>query len=120
MKNERAVLYVQTSPEPERQYTPLVMAQAAIAMDLKPTLFYIGMGLHALVKGHAEEIQVGSYPNLRVMLDRTIQMGVPIYVCEASRQLFGWESVEFIDEVVIAGAATLNDLALDASATFTF
>lgn len=120
MKDERAVLYVQTSELPERQYTPLVMAQAAIAMDLKPVLFYIGMGIQALVKGHAEEIQIGLYPNLGEMFDRTIQMGVPIYVCEASRQLYGWDSVEFIDEAIIAGAATLNDLALDASAIFTF
>ncbi|MHB9004074.1 MAG: DsrE family protein [Coriobacteriia bacterium] len=120
MKNERSVLYVQTSDLPERQYTPLVMAQAAAAMDLEPVLFYIGMGLHTLVKGRAEEIQVGMYPNLRDMFDRTIAMGVPIYVCEASRQLFGWDTVEFMDGVIIAGAATLNDLALDASATFTF
>lgn len=120
MKNDRSILYVQTSDQPERQYTPLVMAQAAKAMDLEPVLFYIGMGLHTLVKGRAEEIHVGTYPSLREMFDRTIALGVPIYVCEASRQLFGWDSVEFMDGVIIAGAATLNDLALDASATLTF
>ncbi|PKQ29362.1 MAG: sulfur reduction protein DsrE [Actinobacteria bacterium HGW-Actinobacteria-10] len=120
MKNERQVLYVQTSDQPERQYTPLVMAQAAKAMDLEPVLFYIGMGLHTLVKGRAEKIDVGTYPNLSTMLDRTIAMGIPIYVCEASRQLFGWDSVELMDGVIVAGAATLNDLALDAAATFTF
>ena len=38
------ILYVQTSDMPERQYSPLVLAQAAKAMDLKPTVYYLGHG----------------------------------------------------------------------------
>ncbi len=120
MKDERAILYVQTSAAPERQYSPLVLAQTAKAMDLDPTLFFLGMGLMTLVPGEADKVQVGSFPNLRVMLDRTMEMGIPILACESSRQLMGWDVVEFIDGVKIVGAATLNDLALDAGATMWF
>jgi predicted peroxiredoxin len=47
-------------------------------------------------------------------------MGIEIYVCEASKQMFGWETVELIPGVKIVGAATLNDLVLDADATMWF
>ena len=39
---------------------------------------------------------------------------------EASKQMLGWETVELIDGVKIVGAATLNDLVLDAGATMYF
>jgi predicted peroxiredoxin len=120
MKDDRAILYVQTSADPERQYSPLVLAQTAKAMDLEPTLFYMGMGLQILRPGVAEAIQVGDFPSVGEMLRDTIEMGVPIMVCEASKQVLGQKSVELIDGVKIAGAATLNDLALDAGATMCF
>ena len=120
MKDERAILYVQTSNAPERQYSPLVLAQTAKAMDLKPMVYFLGMGLMVLRPGEAEKIQMGSFPTVREMLDRTLEMGIPILVCEASKQMLGWESVELIDGVKIVGAATLNDLALDAGATMWF
>jgi predicted peroxiredoxin len=120
MKDETAILYVQTSNERERQYSPLVLAQAAKAMDLNPTVYYLGMGLFTLLPGEAEKIKLGSFPTVREMLDKTIAMGIPILVCEASKQMLGWESVELIGGVKIVGAATLNDLALDAGATMWF
>jgi predicted peroxiredoxin len=120
MKNERAILYVQTSNAPERQYSPLVLAQAAKAMDLEPTVYYLGMGLITLRPGEAERMQVGSFPTVAEMLAKTREMGIPILACEASKQMLGWESVDLAEGVRICGAATLNDLALDAGATMWF
>ena len=120
MKDEQFILYVQTSNAPERQYSPLVLAQTAKAMDLKPMVYFLGMGLMMLLPGEAEKVQMGSFPSVREMLDRTMEMDIPILVCEASKQMLGWETVELIDGVKIVGAATLNDLALDAGATMWF
>lgn len=120
MKDKNSILYVQTSDEPERQYTPLVLAQTAKMMDLKPIVYYLGMGLKILLPGTAEKIQLGSFPNIAEMLQKTLEMEIPIYVCEASKQMLGWETVELITGVKIVGAATLNDLALDAGATMWF
>lgn len=120
MKNENAILYVQTTDSPERAYSPLVLAQAAKAMDLEPTLYYLGRGLLTLQPGQAEQMQVGGFPTVRAMLDKVIEMGVPIMACEASCQMLGWEKPELIEGVQIVGAATLNDLALDAGATMWF
>jgi predicted peroxiredoxin len=120
MEEEDFVLYVQTSDAPERQYSPLVLAQTAKAMGLEAKVYYLGMGLKILRPGAAEEIKIGSFPSLREMLDKTMGMGIPIYVCEASKQMLGWDEVELIEGVKIVGAGTLNDLALDASATMWF
>ena len=54
------------------------------------------------------------------MLKKTMEMGIEIYVCEASKQMLGLEKVKLIPGVKIVGAGTLNDLALDAGATMWF
>ena len=120
MKDENAILYVQTSNAPERQYSPLVLAQSAKAMDLNPTVYFLGMGLMILKPGAAEDIKLGTFPSVADMLRKTMEMGIPILVCEASKQMLGWETVELVEGVKIVGAATLNDLALDAGATMWF
>jgi len=120
MKDEKSILYVVTTHEPEKQYSPLVLAQTAKMMDLKPMVYYLGTSLKILKPGEAEKIKLGSFPSVAEMLKKTIDMRIPVYVCEASKQMLGWEKVELISGVKIVGAATLNDLALDASATMWF
>jgi hypothetical protein len=89
-------------------------------MDLKPIVYYLGMGLKILLPGAAEEIQLGTFPSVKDMLDKTMEMEIEILVCEASKQMLGWDTVELIPGVKIVGAATLNDLALEAGATMWF
>ncbi len=119
-KEMKFILYVQTSDSPERQYSPLVLAQTAKAMDVKALVYYLGQGLRVLKPGAAEKIKLGTFPSVKEMIDKTLQMGIPIYVCEASKQMLGWDKVELIPGAKIVGAGTLNDLALDADATMWF
>jgi len=111
---------VQTSDEPERQYSPLVLAQTAKAMDLKPKVYYLGQGLKILKPGAAEKIRLGTFPTVAEMIKKTLDMGIEILVCEASKRMLGWDKVELIPGVKIVGAATLNDLALEAGTTMWF
>lgn len=120
MKDERSILYVQTSDEPERQYSPLVLAQTAKAMDLNPKIYYLGQGLRILKPGAADKIKLGAFPSVMEMLKKTLDMGIEILVCEASKQLLGWDKVDLIPGVKIVGAATLNDLALEAGTAMWF
>jgi predicted peroxiredoxin len=120
MKDENSILYVQTSDQPERQYSPLFLAQTAKMMDLNPKLYYLGEGLRILKPGKAEKITLGTFPSVAEMIKKILDMGIEIYVCEASKQMLGWEKVELIPGVKIVGAATLNDLALEAGATMWF
>lgn len=111
---------MQTSDEPERQYSPLVLAQTAKAMDVGAQVYYLGQGLRVLLPGAAEKIKLGNFPSVKEMIDKTLSMGIEILVCEASKQMLGWETVELIPGVKIVGAATLNDLALDSDVTMWF
>ena len=120
MKDQSFILYVQTSDMPERQYSPLVLAQTAKAMDIEAKVYYLGQGLRILAPGAAEKIKLGSFPSILEMINKTLEMGIPIYACEASKQMLGWEKVQLLPGVKIVGAGTLNDLALDAGATMWF
>jgi len=120
MKNDNSILYVQTSDTPERQYSPLVLAQTAKMMDIDAKVYYLGLGLKILRPGEAEKIKLGNFPSVAEMIKKTLDMGIEIYVCEASKQMLGWEKVDLIPGVKIVGAGTLNDLALDAAATMWF
>ena len=120
MKDEKMILYVVTTDEATKQYSPLVLAQTAEMMELKPVIYYLGTSLKILKPGEAEKIKLGSFPSVAEMLQKTIKMGITIYVCEASKQMLSLEKVDLIPGVKIVGAGTLNDLALDAGATMWF
>ena len=108
---------MQTSDDPERQYSPLVLAQTAKAMDINAKVYYLGQGLKVLLPGMPEKIKLGTFPSIKEMIDKTLEAGVEILVCEASKRMLGWEKVDLIPGVKIVGAATLNDLVLEADAT---
>lgn len=120
MSEKKSILYVQTSDRPERQYSPLILAQTAKAMDVEAKVYYLGQGLKILLPGAAEKIKLGNFPSVKEMIDKTIDMGIEILVCEASKQMLGLEKIDLIPKVKIVGAATLNDLALDADTTMWF
>jgi len=107
-KEKKSILYIQTSDVPERQYSPLVLAQTAKSMDVEAKVYYLGQALRVLLPGMAEKIKL------------TLAMGITIYVCEASKQMFGWEKVDLIPGLKIVGAATLNDLVLESDKTMWF
>jgi uncharacterized protein len=116
------ILYVQTSglDTPERLYAPFVLGTTARAMDVEASIFFIIKGITALKKGEAEKIKIGSFPKLKEIMDQALNAGVKMYICEQSTQLLGIPRGEFIPEAKIAGAGTLNDLALDADAVLNF
>jgi predicted peroxiredoxin len=117
VEKKKSILFVQTSDDPERQYSPLVLAQSAKAMDLDAKVYYLGQGLRILKPGAAEKMKLGAFPSVKEMIDKTLKEGIEILVCEASKRMFGWDKVDLIPGVKIVGAATLNDLTLEADAT---
>jgi predicted peroxiredoxin len=76
--------------------------------------------LKILLPGAAAKIKLGSFPSVAEMLKKTMDMGITVYACEASKQMCGLEQVTLIPDAKIVGAGTLNDLALDAGATMWF
>lgn len=122
MAEEKYILYVQTSgiDEPKRLYSPFVLAATARAMGIRATIYFLGAGITVVKQGEAEKVQEGAFPSLRQVMDMALTAGVEFMVCEQSTQLMNASRGDFIEEAKIVGAATLNDLVLDADATMWF
>jgi len=122
MADKKKILYVQTSgvDTPKRLYSPFVLGMTAEAMDIDATIFFLGMGITVVKKGEAEKVKEGKFPTLKEIRDQAAAAGVKFLVCEQSTQLLNLDRGDFIAEVKVVGAATLNDLVLDADATMWF
>jgi predicted peroxiredoxin len=122
MSEKKRILYVQTSgvDTPERTYAPFVLATTAAMMNIDATIYFLIKGVTVVKKGEAEKIKLGSFPSLKEVMDQATKAGVKLLVCEQSTQLLGLSRGDFIPEAKVVGAATLNDLVLDADAILCF
>jgi len=122
MAGKKHILYVQTSgvDTPKRLYSPFVLGMTAKAMDIDATIYFLGEGVTVVKKGEAEKVSEGSFPTVKEVMDQAIAAGVKLMVCERSTQLLNLDRGDFIEEAKVVGAATLNDLVLDADGTMWF
>jgi predicted peroxiredoxin len=122
MRERKRMLYVQTSgiDTPERTYAPFVLATTAAMMDIDATIYFLIKGVTVVKRGEAEKITLGGFPSLKEVIDQAAEAGVELLVCGQSTQLLGLSRGDFIPEAKVVGAATLNDLALDADAILCF
>ncbi len=114
----KKILYLQTSgvDTPERAYAPFILASTARAMNVDATVYFFIKGVSLVKKGEAEKIKIGAFPPLKDVIAQAVSSGVKLMVCEQSTQLLGLDRGDFIDEAKVVGAATLNDLVLEADA----
>ncbi|HUT54363.1 MAG TPA: DsrE family protein [bacterium] len=119
---KKKIVYVQTSgtDHPERLYAPFILGAAAKAMDIDAIIYFLIKGVTVVKKGEAEKVKLGSFPSLKEVMDQAIKAGVELMVCDQSTQLLGLSRGDFIAEARIVGAATLNDVALDADQVISF
>jgi predicted peroxiredoxin len=122
MAKKKNILYVQTSgvDTPMRLYSPFVLGMTAKAMDIDATIYFLGLGITVVKKGMAETVKEGDFPTVKEIMDQAIAAGVKLLVCEQSTQLLRLDRGDFIPEAKVVGAATLNDLVLDADGTMWF
>jgi len=122
MSAKKKILYVQTNgvDNPERAYAPFILATTAAMMNIDATVYFVIKGITLVKKGEAEKIKIGSFPSLNEVMDQAIKAGVKLVVCEQSCGLLGIPRGSFTKEANIVGAATLNDLALNADAVLCF
>ena len=122
MADKKSILYVQTSgvDTPMRLYSPIVLATVAASMNIDATVYFLGKGITVVKAGEADKIQMGEFPPLSDVMQRAADAGVKFLVCDQSSQLMGLSRGDYIDGVEVVGAATLNDLSLDADAILSF
>ena len=118
LSKKEKILYVQTSgvDTPERLYAPFILATTAVAMGLDATIYFVIKGVTVVKQGEAEKIKLGTFPTLKEIMDKAVEAGVKLEVCEQSCMLLGIGRGEFIAPATIVGAATRNDRLLEADA----
>jgi hypothetical protein len=118
MAEKKKIVYLQTSgtDTPERLYAPFILATTAAAMGQEPIVYFFIKGVTAVKKGEAEKIRIGEFPRLSEVIDQAVGAGVKLMVCEQSCMLLGLDRGDFIEPAQVVGAATLNDIVLDADA----
>jgi hypothetical protein len=122
MSAKKKILYVQTSgtDNPERAYAPFILATTAAMMNIEATVYFVIKGVTLVKKGEAEKIKIGTFPSLKEVMDQATKAGVKLVVCEQSCGLLGIPRGAFTAEAKVVGAATLNDLALEADTVLCF
>ena len=122
LSEKKKILYAQTSgiDTPERAYAPFILATTAMAMGIDAIIYFLIKGVTLVKQGEAEKIKLGDFPSLREVMDRAVNAGVKLEVCEQSCALLGLERGDFVNAAKIVGAATLNDRILDADAVLCF
>jgi predicted peroxiredoxin len=122
LSEKKKILYVQSSgvDTPERSYAPFILATTAMSMDLDATVYFLIKGVTLVKKGEAEKVKVGSFPSLKEVMDQALKAGVKFKICEQSCSLLGIPRGDFVKDANIVGAATLNDLVLEADAVLCF
>jgi len=122
LNEKKRIVYVQTSgvDTPERTYAPFVLATTATMMGIDATIYFVIKGVTVVKKGEAEKIKMGSFPTLKEVMNQAVNAGVKFLVCDQSTQLLGLKRGDFIEAAKIVGAATLNDIVLDADAVLCF
>lgn len=122
MSTKKKILYVQTSgvDQPERAYAPFILATTAAMMNVDATVYFLIKGITLVKKGEAEKIKIGSFPSLKEVMNQAVKAGVKLMVCEQSCGLLGIPRGDFTEGANVEGAATLNDLVLNADAVLCF
>jgi len=119
---KKKILYVQTSgvDTPERLYAPFILATTARAMDLDASIYFLIKGVTVVKRGAAEKIRLGNFPSVREVMDQALKAGVSLYACTQSCDLIGMSKGDLVEGVKVAGAATVNDLVLEADGVLYF
>ncbi|MFX1474780.1 MAG: DsrE family protein [Promethearchaeota archaeon] len=118
---KKLVYLLTAGPEtPERLYAPFILATTAKMMDIDATIFFMIHGVKVVKKGEADSIKISNFPPLKEVIDQAIKAGVELMVCDQSTQLLGLDRGGYLEGAKVVGAATLNDLALEADGLLVF
>ncbi|WP_423793374.1 DsrE family protein [Methanocaldococcus indicus] len=90
----------------ERAYSTFMMADIALKMGLKPTIFLMLDGASLALKGECDKVKHPAFPKLGDLVRDVIKKGVKVYVCELSAEFRGINKNNLEDGFIIAGAPT--------------
>jgi predicted peroxiredoxin len=123
-EKQEKIMYFCThaSDNPEKTAMPFVMANAALAMDIKAMVVLQGEGVYLAKKGYVDNMmKPGGFPPLSKLVQDFLELGGELKVCvPCIKERNINESTDLIEgaETTAAGALTVE--AIEADAVFVY
>ena len=123
-EQEEKILYICTHADdnPEKAAMPFVMANAALAMDIKATVVLQGNGVYLARKGYADNMaRPGGFPPVKKLVTEFLELGGSLLVCVPcikERQID--EATDLINGSQTTAAGALNVEAMESNAVFVY
>ena len=121
---EEKILYIGTHAGecPEKAAMPFVMANAALAMDIKATVVLQGNGVYLARKGYVDNmLPAGGFPPLAKLMKDFFDQGGKLLVCvPCIKERKINEATDLVEGAQTTAAGALNIEAMESKAVFTF
>ena len=121
---EEKNLYIGThaGENPEKAAMPFVIANAALAMDIKATVVLQGNGVYLARKGCVDNmLPAGGFPPLAKLMKDFFDQGGKLLVCvPCIKERKINEATDLVEGAQTTAAGALNIEAMESKAVFTF
>jgi uncharacterized protein involved in oxidation of intracellular sulfur len=121
---EEKNLYIGThaGENPEKAAMPFVMANAALAMDIKATVVLQGNGVYLARKGYVDNmLPAGGFPPLTKLMKDFFDQGGRLLVCvPCIRERKINETTDLVEGAQTTAAGALNIEAMESKAVLTY
>lgn len=107
--------------DPEKAAMPFVMANAALAMDVKAVVILQGQGVYLAKKGFADHVMTGGgFPPLKKLLSEFLELGGVLKVCVPCIKARNIDESDLVEGAETTAAGALNVEAIEADAVFVY
>jgi len=122
-KQAEKILYIATcaGDHPEKAAMPFVMANAALAMDIKATIVLQGNGVYLAQKGYVDTmLPAGGFPPLKELLASFMELGGELKVCVPCIKSRNIAESELVEGYQTTAAGALNVEVLESNAVMVY
>lgn len=122
-EKEEKVLYLSTHGDEnlDKASIPFVLANGALAMDIKATVILQANAVIFAKKGFAETVPAGGgFPPMQKLLADFVELGGTIQVCGPCIKERGITPEDLIDGATVTAAGQVNIAAIEADAVFVY
>ncbi len=120
---EEKILYISTCgfENAERAHLPFVLANAALAMDIKATIVLQGSAVYIAQKGAVAHMPSGGgFRPLKELLESFLESGGKLKVCGPCIKERNIDETDLLPGVTVTAAGALNVEAMEANAVFCY
>ena len=120
---EEKIVYIAThaGDNPEKASLPFVMANAALAMDVKAVVVLQGNGVYLAQKGYNRTVlPTGGFPHISKLVQDFVELGGKMLVCVPCIKERHIDAEELIEGAELTAAGNLTQEILTAAASLVY